>query len=235
MALHTFVSPDDVTVGGKVLAWAKDYLTKEHASLNRPYHPKALCPYVEASLKANSFYMVFHDEFNGRDGRAIADQILNYALPFKKTSPTGPNEQMLKALLIVFPKIEPKFFEALDECHQKIKPKMVKLGLMVGQFHPRCRERAIHNQRWNSISTSPVPLMAMRHMTLHDIMFLGDDRQSFREYDSKFGFNFAERGKLLRGYQKHLLAYYEQAKAKFSDSGPDKGSDQDRTPRGSLM
>ena len=223
MSIHTFVSPDDVTNGGKVLAWAKNYLTKEHASLNRPYHTKTVCPYVEASLKANSFYMVFHDEFNGRDARAIADQILNYALPFKEAPPTLPNEQILKTLLIVFPKIEPKFFEVLDECHQKIKPKMVKLGLMVGQFHPRCRERAIHNQQWNSISTSPVPLMAMRHMTLHDIMFLGDNRQMFREYDSKFGFNFAGHSKLLYGHQKRFLAYYERAKTKFSTSGPDEG------------
>src|SRR5690349_9720941 len=167
MSIHTFVSPDNVDAGRRVLAWAENYLTREHASLNRPHHPQTVCPYVEASLKANCFYMVFHDEFNGQDSAAIADQILNYALPFKEAPPTAPNEQMLKALLIVFPKIEPRFFTVLDECHQIIKPKMVELGLMVGQFHPRCREQAIHNRQWNSVSKSHVPLMALRHMTIH--------------------------------------------------------------------
>jgi heptaprenyl diphosphate synthase len=216
MNIHTFISADDVTTGAKVLAWAKNYLAKEHSKLNRPHHAKAVCPYVEASLKSNRFYIVFHDKFDGRDCAAIADQIMDYALPFKEAYPTAPNEQMLKALLIVFPSIEPRFFTVLDECHLKIKPKMVELGLMVGQFHPNCRERAIHNRRWNSISKSPVPLMALRHMTIHDIMFLGDNQQTFREYESRFGSYFRESDKSLRGYQKHLLPYYQRAKVRYS-------------------
>jgi hypothetical protein len=211
--LHTFVSPEDVKSARRVLVWARNHLIQEHKSLNRPYHPKTVCPFVEGSIKADCFYMVFHGEFDGRDPVAIRDQILRYVKPFNEAPPVAPNEQTLKALLVVFPNIESRSVMVLDECHRMLKPKMVELGLMIGQFHPKCREMAIHNRDWNAVSRCPVPLIAMRHMVIHDVMFLGDDRETFEAYDRRFGFNFADDGKSLRGYHKHLIAYYERARS----------------------
>jgi len=187
---------------------------REHESVNRPYPPQTVCPFVEAAIRANCLFMVFHNDFDGRCPTAIADQILKYVGPFKQAPPFAPNEQMLKALLIVFPNIEEEFLNVLDVCHEMIKPKMVNLALMVGQFHSKCETWGIHNREWNAISKSPVPLMAMRHMVIHDIMFLGDNEGWFRAYDASFGARFAERGKFLSAYQKHLFTYYERAKAK---------------------
>ena len=218
MHTHTFVSPGDVKTARRVLAWARSYLTRQNERINRPYPPKTVCPFVEASIKTNYFYMVFHNEVNGRDLAAIADLILGYTSPFKEAHPLTHAEQTLKALLIVFPNIEEHFLTVLDECHQLIRPKMVNLGLMIGQFHPKCGERAIHNLQWNAISRSPVPLVAMRHMVIHDIMFLQDNKEAFRVYDSKFGIRFAKRSTSLPPYQKHLIAYYERAKSNYSDS-----------------
>jgi len=160
--------------------------------------------------------MVFHNEFDGQDALAIADQILEYVKPFKQAPPISPYEQTLKALLIVFPNIEDRLMTVLDDCHRMIKPKMVELGLMVGQFHPKCYERPIHNPQWNAVSRSPVPLMALRHMVIHDIMFLGDNEATFKEYDKKFGAYFVGGGTSLRATQKYLVAYYERAKWKHS-------------------
>ena len=218
MHTHTFVSPGDVKTARRVLAWARSHLTREHECVNRPYPPKTVCPFVEASIKMDYFYMVLHNEVNGRDLAAIADLILGYINPFKEANPLTHSEQMLKALLIVFPNIEERFLTVLDECHQMIRPKITSLGLMIGQFHRKCRERAIHNPQWNAISRSSVPLMAMRHMVIHDIMFLQDDKEAFRVYDSKFGFRFAKRATSLPPYQKHLIAYYERAKSNYSDT-----------------
>ena len=128
--------------------------------------------------------------------------------------PHAPNEQPLKALLIVFPNIEEKFLNVLDVCQAMIKPKMVDAGLMVGQFHPKCEAPAVHNSAWTAISRSPIPLVAIRHMMIHDIVFLGDNEAWFRAYDSSFRTRFTERGKSLGPRQKHLFTYYERAKAK---------------------
>lgn len=214
--IHSFVTTEDVVSARRVFAWAKNYLTREEEKVRRPYPPQTVCPYLEASIKANSLYMVFHNELNGQDAAAIADVILGYVNPFKEAPPFARHEQALKALLIVFPNIEEKFLAVLDECHRTIKPKIVKFGLMIGQFHPRCREQAIHNPEWNAISRSPVPLVAIRNMTLHDIMFLHDDEEAFRAYESRFGSRFAQGGESLYPYHKHLMTYYERAKSAYA-------------------
>jgi hypothetical protein len=216
MATHSFMSPEDVHSARRLLVWARKYLMREHESINRPYPPQTVCPFVEASVRANCLYMAFHHDFDGRCAAAIADQILKYIGPFKQAHPVAPNEQTLKALLIVFPKIEEEFLNALDVCHEMIKPKIVDSGLMVGQFHSKCEDRGIHNPAWNAISRSPIPLVAIRHMVIHDIMFLEDNEGWFRAYDATFGARFAEPGKCLSAYQKHLFACYERAKAKHA-------------------
>jgi len=216
MSTHTFVSPEDVKSARRVLVWAENYLMQEHDEIHRPYFPQTVCPFVGASIKANSLYVVFHNEFDGRDAVAIANQILEYAKPFKETPPISPNERKLKALLIVFPNIEDRLMTVLDKCHRMIKAKIVESGLMVGQFHPKCCERAIHNHRWNAVSRSPVPFIALRNMTIHDVIFLGDNDDTFKSYNKEFGAYFAEGGKSLRGYHKNLIPYYERAKLRHS-------------------
>jgi hypothetical protein len=216
MAALSFISPEDVKSARRLLVWAKKYLMREHESVNRPYAPQTVCPFVEASVRANCLYMAFHHDLDGRCPAAIADQVLEYIGPFKQAHPVAPNEQTLKALLIVFPQIKEEFLDALDVCHAMIKPTIVDSGLMVGQFHSKCEEPGIHNPAWAEISRAPLPLMAMRHMVVHDIMFLENNEGWFRAYDANFGARFAEPGKCLSAYQKHLLACYERAKAKHA-------------------
>jgi heptaprenyl diphosphate synthase len=212
------MSPEDLKSARRVLIWAGNYLMQEHDEIHRPYFRQTVCPFVGASMKANSFYLVFHNEFDGRDAIAIANQILEYVKPFKETAPISHNERMLKALLIVFPNIEDRLMTVLDKCHRMIKARIVESGLMVGQFHPKCRERAIHNHRWNAVSRSPVPFIAFRNMTIHDVIFLGDNEDTFRSYDREFGAYFAEGGKSLSEYEQNLIPYYERAKLQYSSS-----------------
>jgi hypothetical protein len=215
MTTRSFVTPDDLALAQQVLTWAKEYLMKENDEVHRPYPPQTVCPFVESSINSNCFYMVFHNEFNGQDVSAIIEQILEYIHPFKMAPPFAENLRARKALLVVFPKIESVRLKALDVCHRIIKPKMVEEGLMVGQFHPDCDERAIHNRHWRMVSQSPVPLVAMRHMSVHDIMFLESHEQWFKIYDVKFGHRFRDRGKSLSRCEKHLIKFYERARARY--------------------
>src|SRR5260370_37566323 len=165
-------------------------------------------------MRANCLRMVVHHGFDGRCPAALADHILESSGPFKQAPPVATNEQLLQALLIVSQNTEEEFLTVLDVCHEMIKSKMVHSGLMVGQFHSKCETRGIHNSAWNTISRSPIPLMAMRHMVIHDIMFLEHNEAWFRAYDANFGARFAERGKCLSAYQQNLFTSYERATAK---------------------
>lgn len=214
MNIHTFISPEDANSAKRLLLWVENYLTQEHDDIHRPYSSQTICPFVAASIKRDSLYMVFHNEFDGRDAAAIANQISHYVDPFKEAAPVSPKLSTLKALLIVFPNIADRFATVLDRCHRVLKPKMAESGLMIGQFHPRCRERAIHNHGWNAVSRSPIPFMALRNMTIHDVIFLGDDPKTFKSYNKRFGAKFADGTISLCEYHKNLIPFYERAKLK---------------------
>ena len=215
--VNPFVAPEHVGIGSELLEWAENYLMKEHEQIKRPHGNQVVCPFVEASVKANSFYMVFHPEVNGTDPTVIADLIESYTTPFKRAAPYGEKEQIKKALLVVFPNVGPENYYALDICHEIIKPSMVDQGLMVGQFHPNCTEVAAHNRSWQDVSKAPHPFIAMRNMALHDIMFLGEaDRQWFLIYQNKFGHKFKDPD-LIDEHDKHLIQYYAAAHRKWQD------------------
>src|SRR5262249_25692309 len=126
MGTRTFISPQDANSANRLLLWVENYLTQEHDNIRRPYFSQAICPFVAASMKRNNLYMVFHNEFDGRNAVAIANQISDYVDPFKEAAPVSPESSTLKALLIVFPNIADRFATVLDTCHRMLKPKMAE-------------------------------------------------------------------------------------------------------------
>jgi hypothetical protein len=213
MPNKAFISPEQIVIGQSLLKWAREFLMAEDARVKRPYGGDTVCPFVKASIDSNAFYMVFHNEINGEDPEAIVDLLLEYISPFQIHGPYRENEQVNKALLIVFPRIPAEHYWVLDSVHQLTKDKMVEAGLMINQSHPKCRTPAIHNPEWTSVSVAPYPLMAMRMMAVHDILFLGSKKQWFLRYHSRFGNRF-DRPELL-GVNRHLAPLYAKAKAKY--------------------
>lgn len=57
---------------------------------------------------------------------------------------------------------------------------------MLGQFHSRCEQGAARNPGFR-VSRSPLPMLALRWMALHDVLFLHDDPHRFTTYEDRFG------------------------------------------------
>ena len=64
-------------------------------------------------------------------------------------------------------------YAALDALQARIKPDFVKVGLIVGQFHPRCMEPGLWNSGFRPLQAS-VPLLVIRHMVSSDFPFLSN-------------------------------------------------------------
>ena len=62
--------------------------------------------------------------------------------------------------------------------------------------------------------TSPFPLIAMRQMALHDILFLQDNESWFAAYDLRFGARFREQEK-LEDFERPMLDLYRKTKARL--------------------
>jgi heptaprenyl diphosphate synthase len=210
---NAFLSPRYLTIANEIMEWARAYLMEPNAQMQRPGLNQAVCPYVEASISNDSFYMVFHPEVNGQRDAPIERIMLEYIDRFKETPPFGPSEQMRKALMVIFAEIPPERTCVLDIAHAKIKSEFIQAGLMVGQFHKNCDERSVHN-RGCHVSISPYPLIAIRHMAIHDIIFLKDNEEWFKAYNNRYGELFREPNK-LEDYTKPLVGPYLDAKGKY--------------------
>lgn len=212
----TLLSPRTIQIANELLDWAKTYLMAENPEIKRPTRGnQSVCPYVGASIENDSFYMAFHPEINGRRAEPIEEVMLDYIPIFRnKVQPFGPSERMRKALLVVFPEIPEKSTYVLDTVFANIKDRFVAEGLMVGQFHKNCDQRGVYNHRFK-VSLSPYPLFALRHMSLHDIIFLHDHEHWFLEYNNRFGERFKPEN--LDDDSKPLIENYRKAKERFLD------------------
>jgi heptaprenyl diphosphate synthase len=210
---NAFLSPRYLKIANEIMEWSNSYLTASNENIRRPGNNQEVCPFVKDSLENDSFYMAFHPEVNGQRDEPIQRIMAEYINIFKETPPFDPTEKRKKALLVIFPEIPPERTYVLDIVHSKIKHKFVASGLMIGQFHQNCNERGIYNRGYR-ISISPYPLIAIRHMALHDIIFLKENEDWFKAYNIRYGEKFKEPDK-LEDYQKPLLGTYLEAKEKF--------------------
>jgi heptaprenyl diphosphate synthase len=216
--LHTLISPEEIEIGAQLLKWTNTYLMGEEEKIKRPYRSQTVCPFVAASVSNNALFMVFHSEITGDQVEPIVKLLVDYINPFITVRDDKGIDCSSKALLVVFPRLRSTNYHSLDVVHELSKDKMVENGLMIGQFHPDCRTSAIHNSAWRGVSVAPYPLIAMRHMVVHDILFLRDRRNWFLHHHDRYGAKY-ERPNVLGALSAHLLSVYNEAKNEFLGPG----------------
>jgi hypothetical protein len=210
-----FISNADVQMATQILEWVQVFLVDANPMMKRSPQSdgEPICPFAKACLSANTIYFSFHHEVNGKSTEQIEDILLDCRDPFKREPPYDPKQRLTKALLVVFPEIPSSEGEVLDLVHDNIKTQFVRDGLMVTQCYPRSDGRSVHNPALR-VYTSPYSLMAVRHMALHDVLFVEEDEAWFAAYDQRFGIRFRE-PEQLQDYEKPLLNIYRRAKERF--------------------
>jgi hypothetical protein len=177
-----FITPVQIGHASRVLQWLDEYISRPHHQLGRE---GAICPFVAPAIDRNTLSMVFHYEVTGEEDLIRA--ILNCYIPvFMDYPPTDESTRVYKTLVIVFPNIPEQHTTVLDRVHTQVKTEFVQNGLMVGQFHQHCPEPSARNPFF-LVSIAPIPVVAIRHMAIHDILFLGENESWFREYNARFG------------------------------------------------
>jgi heptaprenyl diphosphate synthase len=185
-AAHASLSPDELRIANNLLAWVNSYLMSDNPEIKRPAGSQAVCPYIGASLKRSSLYVTFHPEIRGDSVDDVETIMIAYLNTFPTMPPCDPTQALAKALLVVFPKLPEEEARILDSVYQRIKTQFVGKGLMVAQFHRNCSVGGVHNPAVK-VNNSPWPLMAIRKMDIHDIIFLDGQKDWFQEYERRFG------------------------------------------------
>ncbi|MDJ0347242.1 hypothetical protein QMK19_39295 [Streptomyces sp. H10-C2] len=194
-----------------VEGWLSDYIRQPHSELGRS---GPVCPFVAPAQDADAL------EIRVRlvgltPSQALIDEIVRCGLDeFSEVDWKGGNPN-LRSLLLVLPDLPPEHLHLLDAAHSALKPESVRRGLMLGQFHENCREKAARNPAFE-VSWAPVPMVAIRSMAIHDVLFLGQRRDWFEEYARRFG---ARHRNSAHGVDPLLTEVYERACAAHGQRG----------------
>ncbi len=168
--------------------WLREYITQPHEQLGRG---GPVCPFVEPALRAGTLLLRQETGLGAADGPALRAVLRGMRETFR-TARWPHSNPTLHTLLLLLPDLPRPGWALLDELQARAKVELAQDGLMLGQFHPDCAETAARNPRF-AVSRSPIPLLAIRHMAVHDVLFLHKDRELFAEYRLRFGDRY-ERG-----------------------------------------
>lgn len=202
-----------------VREWMESYLASAHPSMPRP---GAVCPFVRPALETGEIEVRSEPAPERHPERVIVEVTRRALTEFAESPLPGRH----RAVLLVFPDLLGRG-DVIDDVHAVVKIEAVRAGLMLGQFHAGCAEPSARNGGF-AVNRSPVPLFAIRHMTVHDILFLHGDRDCFWEYVQRFGHLYRKDRRIDPAFRE----LYDGAITRFgADGGRDVESSRDRRPR----
>ncbi|MET8706121.1 tryptophan 2,3-dioxygenase [Streptomyces californicus] len=176
--------------------WMREYLTREHEDLGRG---GAVCPFVGPAREAGAIRMesLRAEAADGTDELvgSLRDRMQHF-----RDLPVPEGKESLAALVVLIQDLPRHRWRLLDRAQHLLKREAVREGLMVGQFHPDCPEPAHRNPSF-AVSRSPLPLVAIRHMAFHDILFLHADPVLFAGYQKRFGIRYEDGGNVPQEFR----------------------------------
>jgi hypothetical protein len=186
-------------------AWLREYVSVGDRRVGRS---GPVCPFIPRALTQHALETRIRYDIDGSSEPELTDELRAEISEFGKAGrPPHNTGVVLESRVIVMPRMDPDGWERLDTVYAHLKCFAVDLGLMIGQFHPHCGERAIRNPDFR-VSVAPVAMLAIRHMAPHDILFLHHSGRWFKEYDSRFRSHF-QRGRIRDSL---LLSLYNGAR-----------------------
>jgi heptaprenyl diphosphate synthase len=185
-----------------VLRWLREYVSKPTKDVGRT---GPVCPFVPPALDDNAVRFDFFYDLDCRDPERLRSVVVDLLHEFEKTAaPPSRAGTSLASMIIVLPDTDAEGWAAIDALYPVLKGVAIELGLMIGQFHPNCDERAVRNPAF-PVSISPIALLAVRRIAPHDVLFLHDDERWFTAYEERFGTNIRA-GKVRDTFMRELHA-----------------------------
>jgi hypothetical protein len=171
--------------------WVTDFLCKPNPLLGRS---GAVCPFASEAIRRDSIFFTI-DEANILNFDREMEKLIAQIQQFKELKVNNADDY--KVIMNAYPYVVPQEYEKIELLQKRLKPLFVEESLMIGQFYPGCREKALWNNQFFPLD-SPICLLVIRHMAITDIAFLTSEPAFLNKYMNVFG----EKGEIY--YNKFL-------------------------------
>ncbi|HEX3782006.1 MAG TPA: hypothetical protein VHX38_20265 [Pseudonocardiaceae bacterium] len=145
-----------------------EFLTHPHPELGRAGD---VCPFMAKALNKD---LAEFFAFDAREGDEAMIALLRESRAWlqQRAKAEGQLWMHLTAIVVPYGLPDPELVDMVERVHAVLKPEFVELGLMLGEFWPGHDVGGLHNQDFRPLD-SPLPMVAIRHMVLTDLAFLG--------------------------------------------------------------
>lgn len=208
MRAETFVPLED-RLRATLFAWLDGYVARPHPELGRDGD---VCPFVRSAVDAGNV-VALAARLPGRTAGDVV-RMTERAIEEFRTTEWRTRNATTHSLIVVIEGLSRDEWRLVDEGHRLAKGAAVAQGLMLGQFHPECDAPAARNPLF-PVNRCPLPLMVIRNMAFHDILFLHQDPVWFAHYHARFG-RYYESGARL---DPHFADLFRRARARHGLDG----------------
>ncbi len=180
----------------EIVDWAENFLAKPSALVGRsgnvcPFIPQAMLknrlkfsvvffrnqglaavPEIEDLIECSRDYFRAKEKAQIEKDRAKREGSNGQTPVQQKDGGSTEDIDLFGSLVMIFPQItKEQAGTVIDPPQRKYKSTFVKLGLMLGEFHPLSPTPGLRSAAFRPLR-SPIPLLAIRHMVESDIDFL---------------------------------------------------------------
>jgi hypothetical protein len=166
---------------GAVQNWIETFVKAPHPRLGRT---GPVCPFVDPAMRQDTLMIRERQIASGSALSTIVGELRDCVREFRDINWSG--NRILHAMLVLFPRLADEDGFLLDEAHALIKDELVPQDVMMAPLHPQCTEPAARSTELLAFR-SPVPMIAVRRLAFHDILFLYQKRDWFFHYARQYG------------------------------------------------
>ena len=173
----------------KFIYWTKNFIAKPNFLLGRT---GAVCPYVHLSIKKELFFCtIYSGTFSPN---IVEEKLLQYADWFLKLDVETTEQASLKTLAILLDyddTLDLDISQFMITMHDRLKPKFLSKGLMLGEFFPGHSKSSVWNKDFYPLS-SPLPVFVIRYMIDVDYNFLKSNPLHLSSYLKFFQYKISK-------------------------------------------
>lgn len=147
--------------------WIEEFLTRHDPELGRD---GVVCPFVSRSLCRGLLRIESFDAADGEE--ALRDKVLRLRdMLLERAASAGDDRIYMASLVVPYGRPDRLIIRQIEHVQSALKPEFAKRGMMIGEFWPDHAMPGLHNQSFRPLA-SPIPMLAMRHMVITDVLFL---------------------------------------------------------------
>jgi hypothetical protein len=165
------LAESDLNALRTVADWIKAFIVKPNDDLGRA---GPVCPFVPVSLERGTLWLV-PEHAGGKSVAEVAELVTGYQRRFLTAQPTGGDDAVYKAIVLVFTDLAPEEAGALFDgvLEELAVPSYVDDGFVMGGSFRGNEAGAIYNPSFRPF-TSPVPFFLIRQAVVTDWKFFLD-------------------------------------------------------------